>query len=70
MLVNPQFKIDLEDLVAAEEWEAVRAFFSHWDSEEELIDKIFLFCHFFLDHYSGRFSCLGNRFSHSETGPF
>lgn len=29
----------------------LRVFFSYWDNEEELIDKVLLFSHYFLGHY-------------------
>lgn len=55
MVLNKQLKQDFDDLMrmSAEQgdYEPVRVFFSHWNSDEELIDKVMIWGHFFLAHY-------------------
>lgn len=51
MLKNPQLKEDLILLIQAKRWDMVRAFFRYWSSEDEMVDKVILFGHFFMPHY-------------------
>jgi len=51
MLKNPQLKEDLILLLQSKRWDMVRAFFRYWETEDEMVDKVILFGHFFMPHY-------------------
>lgn len=46
-----KLKDDLYLLIENQQWAAIRTFFNIYGTEEELIDKVLLFGHFFLSHY-------------------
>jgi len=50
-ILNYQLKEDLELLISAQQWAAIKTFFKTWKSQDEMIDKVLLFGHFFLSHY-------------------
>lgn len=50
-IINSQLKKDLELLIENQQWPAIKTFFNHWNSVDELVDKVLLFGHFFLSHY-------------------
>jgi hypothetical protein len=51
MLKNKQLQEDLITLVEAKKWDVIKDFFRVWDDEDEMIDKVLLWGHFFLNHY-------------------
>lgn len=51
MLKDKQLQDDLILLLKSGRWDMVEAFFSNCRREEELIDKVLLWGHFFLPHY-------------------
>lgn len=51
MILDKQLKTDFEDLVEIGDKEAVQAFFTNYDTEDELIDKVLIWGHFFIPHY-------------------
>jgi len=50
-ILDLKLKEDLELLVEVQNWAAIKTFFSVWKNDDERIDKVLLFGHFFLDHY-------------------
>lgn len=51
MFVNPGIERKLFAILKADRWDLLRPFFASWDNEEEMIDKVLLWGHFFLGHY-------------------
>jgi len=55
MLVNQNLKKDFEDLMLMcsqnGDYTPIPVFFNHWESPEELVDKVLIWGHFFLSHY-------------------
>lgn len=49
--MNQSLKNDLILLLENKKWDFIRLFFSSWKDEEELVDKVLLWGHFFLSHY-------------------
>ena len=51
MFVTPGIEKQLFAILRAERWDLLKPFFATWETEEEMIDKVLLWGHFFLDHY-------------------
>ncbi|MFA6158974.1 MAG: hypothetical protein WC763_05145 [Candidatus Paceibacterota bacterium] len=42
---------DVSLLAEAHDWETLRAYFTFWQDEDELAEKVVVWCHFFLDSF-------------------
>ena len=51
MFVTPNVERKLFAILRAERWDLLKPFFGTWENEEEMIDKVLLWGHFFLGHY-------------------
>lgn len=51
MFVTPNIERKLLAILKADRWDLLKPFFGTWESEEEMIDKVLLWGHFFLGHY-------------------
>lgn len=51
MIKNNQLKEDFILLVKNEKWDEVRSWFHYWSSEEDLVDKVIIWCRFFMKEY-------------------
>lgn len=55
--MRDKLKAELETLVKAEKWDFVKAWFTYWDSEEELAHKVSLWGYLFMPEYFRAQSC-------------
>jgi len=51
MFKTPEIELKLFAILKADRWDLLPTFFGSWESEDEMIDKVILFGHFFLAHY-------------------
>lgn len=51
MFKNPGIERKLFAILKADKWDLIQPFFGTWQDDDELIDKVLLWGHFFLDHY-------------------
>jgi len=51
MFVNKGIEKKLILLLRGDRWDVVPSFFNSWQDDEEMIDKVLLWGHFFLEHY-------------------
>lgn len=51
MTVRERVIEDIEAIVKARDWLAMRSYFRYWKDEDELAEKVIAWCRFFLPHY-------------------
>lgn len=51
MFKTPHLERKLFGLLKGDRWDLIKDFFGTWENEDEMIDKVLLWGHFFLDHY-------------------